>query len=65
MQADSITICVDDPAAPAGHTEHVFTTATYVREWNGIRVTRPDGSQAFYDNLDVVGFETYTAARAA
>ncbi len=61
MRADTLTLKLDDPTARGGHIVRRFTDVTYTRTWNGVQVTPADGGVQFFDNLDIVGFETFTA----
>jgi hypothetical protein len=63
MQADKITVQLDNARDPRGHTDREFSNAQYDRVWNGVNVTAADGTVEFFDNVEVVGFHTYSKAR--
>lgn len=65
MRADQLTVQLDNARASGGHVEQHFTNVQYFLTWNGVRIVPVDGEDQFFDNIEVVGLETFTAAQAA
>jgi hypothetical protein len=64
MRADRLTVLLDSATAADGHVALHFTDVSYAPTWNGIQVTPATGTPEFFNNVEIVGYETFTYAAA-
>jgi hypothetical protein len=61
MRVDTLTVELDS-TTPTGQVDRTFTNAQYFPTWNGINVVDQHGAVEFFDNIEIVSWNAYTAA---
>lgn len=64
MRADTLIVHVDDPGAPAGHTDVRFNDVDYYPNQAGLQIFPADSGPISYRPDEIVGFEAFKLAAA-